>query len=68
MTSFELQAIAAAGGGIIVDAGRFSAAELKAIALKLSAPMVIRNATKLGATECQLIAKLSPGKVSFDFS
>lgn len=68
MTSPELQAIAAAGGGLILDAAKYSGVDLQAIARKVTSLLTLKNAAKLTAAECQAIAKQNPGRVVFDLT
>jgi hypothetical protein len=69
-TSVELAAIARESGGMILDASRFSATEICAIAGEAGnhGGIVILRNVKFSAVECACIARDGKGKVVFDFS
>jgi uncharacterized protein YbjQ (UPF0145 family) len=67
MTVTQLQAIAATGGGLIVDANNYTVTQLQAVAATLGgrAILVVRNANQYTTTQCQAIAA-SGKNVIFD--
>lgn len=71
MTVSSLQAIASAGGSVIVNASEFTVSSLRSIASagKASrAKLIIKDASKLTISSCQSIASANPGYVIFDFA
>lgn len=70
ITSASLQLIASSGGSVIVSATNYTASNLQLIAHSgkaKGANLVIKDANKLTASSCQLIASANPGHVYFDF-
>lgn len=70
MTVLNLQAIASAGGSVIVDANNFTVLNLQAIAnagKAKGATLIINNASCLTVLNCQAIASANPGHVTFNF-
>jgi hypothetical protein len=69
--SFEnLRAIASSGGGMIIDATKFSFEDLRAIASSASgkqAQIVLRKVSGLSFDELRSIASSGKGSVVFDF-
>lgn len=70
MTAFDLKTIAGAGGSIVVNAGGYTAYDLKTVAaaLRNEATLTIRGASKFTAYDCKTISAAAPGHVCFDFS
>ncbi|WP_156820518.1 hypothetical protein [Thioalkalivibrio thiocyanodenitrificans] len=67
----DLRSIAAAGGGMIIDAENYSTTDLRSIASAASnkqAQIVITNAGKKSTTDLRSIAAAGNGCVVFDFS
>lgn len=70
MNTLNLQAIAAAGGSVIVDANNYNTLNLQAIASAgkaKGATLIINNANTLNVLNCQAIAGANPGHVIFNF-
>ena len=70
MTAFDLKTIAGAGGNLVVNAGSYTAYDLKTVAeaLHKDATLTIRGASKFTAYDCKTISAAAPGQVCFDFS
>ena len=67
----DLRSIAAAGGGMILDAGRYSTTDLRSIAAAASskqAQIKLLNASSKSTTDLRSIAAASNGCAIFDFS
>jgi hypothetical protein len=70
MSSSDLQMIARAGGNIIVDAKPFMASDLYLVAAagkQSGSTLTILGAGKFLASDCQMIARANPGRVTFNF-
>lgn len=72
MTALELRLICSAGGNIVIDATQFSFLDIRMLASAAntgSGHVIIKNAQKLSAMDCRLIAT-NGGKrtVTFDFT
>lgn len=70
MNILNLQAIASAGGSVIVDAKNLNSLNLQAIAnagKAKGATLIINNANCLNVLNCQAIASANPGHVIFNF-
>ncbi|PPE60063.1 hypothetical protein F157LOC_02301 [Pectobacterium brasiliense] len=66
----DLKIIASNGGGMILDAKKFSSTDLKIIASNASGKggqITIKNPTALSSTDLKIIASNSKGCVVFDF-
>lgn len=71
ITSLSLQAIASAGGSVIVSAADFTVISLKAIASAgktNGVELIVKDANKLTSLNCKSIASANPGHVTFDFT
>ena len=71
MNVVNLQSIASAGGTVVVSASNFNVVNLQSIAtagVKSGAKLIIKDAIKLNAINCQSIASCHPGYVIFDFT
>lgn len=67
----DLKGIADSGGGLIIDAKKFTVTELKGIvdnAKGALAIITIKNLQSLSVTDLKGIAKSGGGKVIFDFT
>ncbi|EAA6030668.1 hypothetical protein E0508_06105 [Salmonella enterica subsp. enterica serovar Kingston] len=70
LTVMDLQTIASFGGGMIIDAKKFTVLDLQNIASFAStkqARITIKNAGLLTSLDLQTIASFSKGCVVFDF-
>lgn len=70
-TTSNLQAIANAGGSVIVSATKYTTSSLQSIANACKSGgsnLIIRDADKLITSSCQAIASANPGHVYFDFT
>ena len=66
----DLRAIASSGGGMVLDARKFSVADLCAIASSASgsgARITLRNVGAISTTDLRAIASSGSGCVVFDF-
>ena len=68
MNAYELGTIAAAGGGMIIDARGYNAYDVGTIVEKAGGLVIVRHADKFNAYECSTIASKNPGRVIFDFA
>jgi hypothetical protein len=71
MSVLDLKGIAASGGGMILDAGRFSVLDLKGIAASASgkqAQIVLQNLGSKSVLDLKSIAASGSGCVVFDFT
>lgn len=69
-TVTDLRAIAASGGGMILNASPFTVTDLRAIAASASggnAQLTLKNLGKLTVTDLRAIAASGGGCVIFDF-
>lgn len=65
----DLRMIAGAGGGLVLDAGRYSTTDLRMIAAALvdgGATLRLINAEKKSTTDLRMIAAAKPGQVIFE--
>ncbi|EPC4015864.1 hypothetical protein ACRZOS_000167 [Enterobacter kobei] len=70
LTVLDLQTLASFGGGMIIDAKRISANDLKTIVSFGNAQNIsitIKNASIIPINELKTIASFSKGSVIFDF-
>lgn len=70
LSPLDLRSIAAAGGGLTLDAADFRALDLRSISSAGSstgAALVLKNALALSALDLRSIASSSPGNVHFEF-
>jgi hypothetical protein len=66
----DLKIIASNGGGMILDATKFSSSDLKILASnasKTQAQIVLRKTNKLDSSDLKIIASNGKGCVVFDF-
>lgn len=66
----DLRAIASSGGGMVLDASKFSVTDLRAIASSASgsgARITLRNVDAKSTTDLRAIASSGSGCVVFDF-
>lgn len=72
VTTNDIKEIASRGGGMILDASRFSAEDLKEIASRASTKdhgfIILRNSVRLSAEDAKEIASRSQGHVILDFT
>ena len=67
----QLREIARRGGCVIVKAEEYTAVQLKDVAMfgkAANSKLIIRHASELAFTDCQVIASANPGNVYFDFT
>ncbi len=67
----DLRAIAAAGGGMVLDAKKYSTTDLRAIAASANGKgsrIFVNNADSKSTTDLRAIAKSGGGAVVFDLS
>lgn len=70
ITVNDLKIIASNGGGMILDATKFSSTDLKIIASNASgtkAQITLKNPHTLSSSDLKIIAANSKGSVIFDF-
>lgn len=70
MTSGDLRSIASSGGGLILDASKFTAGDLRSIASasEKNASIYLKNISKFTAGDLRSIASAGNGTVVFDFT
>jgi hypothetical protein len=64
----QLQQIGASGGGMILDADKFTAIQLQQIAASAKGLVILKRVSGLTIVQCQGIAASGKGKVIFDFT
>lgn len=71
MTTGQLVAIAAAGGGLVLDASALTFTQLRdvsAAAASGHAAITVRNVPNLTAAQLAELARLAPGLITFDLT
>jgi hypothetical protein len=71
LTDHQRNAIALAGGGLVVDAPTLTFNELHALAVSAhdgKAQLVLKNVAGLSADQLQRLAAAAPGRISFDLT
>jgi hypothetical protein len=71
LTDRQLNAIALAGGGLVVDAPTLTFTQLHELAASAqngNARLVVKNVAALTAEQLRVVAALAPGLVSFDMT
>ncbi len=71
MNILDLQIIASRGGGVIIDAGSYTADDLKILASRAASGgglVVLRNANRITPDNAKIIASRGKGKVVLDFT
>ena len=65
----ELRAIAASGGGMTLDASKFSTADLRALAASANGggQIFLRNLNEFSVQDLRAIAASGGGRIVFDF-
>lgn len=67
----DLRAIAASGGGMVLDAAGFSTTDLRAIAASASGgggQLILKGLSARSTTDLRAIAASGGGKIVFDFT
>lgn len=67
----DLKGIAASGGGLVLDANKFTTTELKSIAASANgaiAQITLKNLQSKSVTDMKSIASCGGGKIIFDFT
>ena len=70
-TISDLQIIASRGGGMIIDAGQYTADDLMILASRAAnggGLVILRNAARLTTDNAMIIASRSQGKVILDYT
>jgi len=71
LTDHQLNAIALAGGGLVVDAPTLTFNELHELAASAhdgKAQLVVKNVAGLSAEQLRTLASTAPGLISFDLT
>jgi hypothetical protein len=67
----DLHIIASRGGGMIIDAGSYSAEDLMILASRAAGGgglVILRNANRISADNAKIISSRSKGKVILDYT
>lgn len=67
-SAIDLKRVVAAGGGLILDASRYSTLDLKSLAASAKADIVLKNVSEMSAMDMKNIASAGNGHVIFDLS
>lgn len=67
-STMDIKKIVAAGGGVILDASKYSTLDLKSIAGTAKATVTLKNASEFSTMDLKNIAAAGNGHVVFDFS
>lgn len=67
-SAIDLKRVVAAGGGLIIDATKFSALDIKAIAAAAKADIIIKNVSEMSTMDMKNIASAGNGHVVFDLT
>ena len=62
----DIKRVAAAGGGLVLDASKYSAIDLKNIAAVAKGPIILKNVSELSTMDMKGIAAAGNGNVIFD--
>lgn len=65
-STVDLKRVAAAGAGFVLDAGKFSPLDLKAIVSSAKGTVTIKNVKDLSTMDMKAIAAAGAGRVIFD--
>ena len=71
MTTSDLRSIVSSSGGLVLDASKYTASDLRGIAESASgnhAPIFLKNISKFTASDLRSIASSGKGTVIFDFT
>lgn len=67
-SALDLKRVAAAGGGLIIDASKYSTLDLKTIASGAKADIILKNTAGISAMDLKSIAAVGNGHVVFDMT
>lgn len=67
-SAMDLKRIVAAGGGLVLDATKYSALDLKTIAATAKADITIKNVSEMSTMDMKNIAAAGNGHVIFDMT
>lgn len=67
-STLDLKRIAAVGGGLVLDASKYSTLDLKAIAASAKSDIVLKNVSEMSTMDIKNIASAGNGHVIFDMT
>jgi hypothetical protein len=67
-SALDLKRIAAAGGGMILDASKFSTLDLKTIAASAKADIILKNVSAVSTMDLKNIAAVGNGHIVIDMT
>lgn len=67
-STIDLKRIAAAGGGLVLDASKFSTLDLKALASASKSTITLKNVSEMSTMDMKSIASAGNGHVIFDLT
>lgn len=67
-SAMDLKRVVAAGGGLIIDASKYSILDLKGIAAVAKTDIVLKNVSEMSAMDMKNIATAGNGHVIFDMT
>ena len=68
MDTNGLRNLVSSGGGVMIDANKYTPLELQSLVGSSMGMVIIKNVNKLTLSQCQEIAEQNPGNVIFDFA
>lgn len=67
-SALDLKRIVAAGGGMIIDASKYSTLDLKSIAAAAKTKVIMQNVSEISVMDLKSIAAAGNGNVIFDMT
>ena len=67
-STLDLKRVVAAGGGLVLDASKYSTLDLKAFAASAKANIILKNVSDMSTMDMKNIASAGNGHVIFDMT